>query len=584
MPYSPPIRRVVPFPVASLFTLLLFLVAAPILSAQPIREFVGASSLDPEVRSDAEEMISTDSSLTLVRSWYSGYGYFDLRIDSGADNRFLVTEGARYVVDTVLISGYNDQTSPLPELPVRGTPFSDSLVGSVASTILDELERTGFALGTVAVVGLEPSRDEGSVTVRLQVRTGDRITIASFEFVGGGTTSESFLRRVAGEGVGSLYSPEVINRARTRLYRTGLFEPVPFPEIRLLDSASVALVFSLTPRPVNSFDGAIGYQPSTEVESGGFFTGSVDVSLRNVFGGGERIAGSWAKLDESSSDLSLSFAQPYLFGLPFGIDLAFSQIVEDETGAYTSYVDRRIRGLATANIGGEWRLEAGGEMTSLIASPDSVEGPCSDRQLPGSTTLSALFGIRYDSRDFPLNPRSGTLYGSTFSLGTRTVEGRPIECDSSGAGDRSFGRQSIHAELFRAQSLGGPFVGVGHLQGRILTGESPDFSELFRFGGIHSVRGYREGAFRGTRSGSMSVEGRLILSELSHVGLFVDGGYIFRPQLRGEEGAAGEDLLLGYGLTFQVDTPAGVARFSVGLAEGAPVDDATISVGLVGAF
>ena len=82
----------------------------------------------------------------------------------------------------------------------------------------------------------------------------------------------------------------------------------------------------------------------------------------------------------------------------------------------------------------------------------------------------------------------------------------------------------------------------------------------------------------------MSVEGRLILSELSHVGLFVDGGYIFRPQLRGEEGAAGEDLLLGYGLTFQVDTPAGVARFSVGLAEGAPVDDATISVGLVGAF
>ena len=558
------------------------LIHSPI-RAQSTRDLHGVPSLDPQTKTTASALSNADTAIALLHSWYTSRGFFEFRLDSVAGTALYFVEGERYRTGAITFNPAEVGSVRLLS-PEEGTPYSDSLLQSIVSDALDRLESAGYPLASVRISGIELDSISSSISIDLEVQPGNRIVISSYRFEGGGNTSESYLLRVAGPGEGSVYDPNSIDRVRSRLYRTGLFEPVPFPEIRVVDSGAVDLVFNVRPRSVNSFDGAIGYQPSTELESGGYFTGSVDVRLRNVFGSAESIEGSWSKLDESTSDLSLGFATPYIFGLPFGVDLSFSQIVEDETGSYTSYVERRLRGLATAEIGTDWRIEAGGEFSALISSPDTISGPCSIRQLPMSSSLGALIGIRYDSRDFPLNPRSGALYRSRFGVGTKELQGRPLECDSAAAPNRSLGRQSIEAELLYVQPLSGPIVAAGHVRGKVATGEEFDISELYRFGGTNTVRGYREGAFRGSRVASATLEGRLLLSEVSHAGLFLDAGYVFRPQVTGIDEPSREDLLLGYGLSFQVDTPAGVARFSVGLARGAPVEDATISVGLVGSF
>ena len=544
----------------------------------------GVPSLDSVTRTVASAFSDLDSAIALLRPWYSSRGFFEFRLDSVAGTALFFVEGERYVTEAIRFDPSEVGTVRLTT-PDEGSPYSDSLLQAVISDALDQLESAGFALASVRIRSIELDSASTSISIDLDVLPGNRKIISTYRFEGRGNTSEAFLRRVAGPGEGSVYDPISIDRVRARLYRTGLFEPIPYPEIRVVDSGAVDLVFRVRRRSVNSFDGAVGYQPSTDGQTEGYFTGSVDVRLRNVFGGGESIEGSWSKLDESTSDLSLGFTTPYIFGLPFGVDLSFSQIVEDETGSYTSYVERRLRGLTTAELGTDWRIEAGGEFSALISSPDTISGPCSVRQLPMSSSLGALIGIRYDSRDFPMNPRSGALYRSRFGFGTKELRGRPIECDTAlEEGDRSLSRQSIEAELLYLQPLGGPIVAAGHVRGKVAVGEEFDISELYRVGGTNTIRGYREGAFRGTRVASATLEGRLLLSEISHAGLFLDGGYVFRPQLPGFDEPSRDDLLLGYGLSFQVDTPAGVARFSVGLARGAPVEEATISVGLVGSF
>lgn len=563
------------------FLLLIFLLSSVHLcSAQNLSwELPGASSLDSAAARALSSVSDTDSAIRILLTLYTAAGYFDVTVRPVGERRLLVEEGVRYRLDSIEI----DQTGPEPAEPGTSRDFfSQGLIDSILRRLMHVYESRGYLLASVTIDQVLPDSTDHTVTLRLRVESGPRMRIGRIGFTGSEGTSEAYLRRLSGLTVGEPYDPDRVARAQGRLYRSGLFAPVPPPEIRLLEGSEVELLFLLDTRQVNSFDGAVGYQPALDRGSDGFFTGSVDIGLRNIFGSGERIAGSWSKLDDVSSDLSLVLALPYLFSLPVGLDLSFSQIVEEERAAFTSWIERDLQGLVTLELGGEWRIEGGGAISSILPAPDTSGDPCSDRVLPASRLLSLIIGLRYDSRDLPMNPRRGTLYRSRFGVGTRSVDRPGGGCPDRQEAAVEQARQNAAVELAHALGLGGPLVLVGRIDGTILVGEGIDESELYRIGGFNSVRGYRSGSFRGSRSVVGSIEGRVLLSEFSHTGLFLDAGYVYRPE-RSSEGAT-ESRLLGYGALFQVDTPAGIARFSVGLAEGAAVEDATISVGLVGSF
>src|SRR5690606_1531800 len=115
----------------------------------------------------------------------------------------------------------------------RAEPYSDSLLASLASDILRRLEQRGYPLGVVTVGELSADRKSGKVRPLLVVEPGDRIRVVEYSFVGATNTSDSYLLRASGLRRGGWYDPVAIDRARARLYRTGLFDRVPPPDIRV---------------------------------------------------------------------------------------------------------------------------------------------------------------------------------------------------------------------------------------------------------------------------------------------------------------------------------------------------------------
>ncbi len=524
--------------------------------------------------------------IQLLRRWYHAHGYFESTIDTSKSDTIVVTGGDRYSIGSIVILLPDSLSVSTAHARLQESldqrPYSDSLISGAMDDLLATYESSGYPLARVSVNRFRMLPVEHSVRIVLRVEPGDPVVFDNVRFLPEGTTSQGYLLRVTGLEPGQIYSPGAIESAKRALYRTGLFLTVKDPEIVRSDSGFYTLQFNLEERSVNTFDGAIGYQPSRQANENGFVSGTLAISLRNILGGGERIEGAWSKLDEATSDLRLLTEFPFVWGSPFGIEVTYNQRDERESSLYTSYLQRDFRAVATLDLGTSWRVESGVVLSGVIPAPDTLLGPCSSRLVPRTDRFGGVVGLAYDSRDLPINPRQGVYYRSDFEFSSRSVN-RP-DCDTTNRSANNFSRQKISTGLSIYRSISGPFVFAAGVSGSLVAGEEIDITELVRIGGANSVRGYREGQYRGSRELHGSLEGRVLLSEQSHGALFFDGGYFYRPSLSGEIDGGDERGLLGYGVALQIDTPAGVARVSVGLASGSNPEDATLSVGLAGSF
>jgi outer membrane protein assembly factor BamA len=114
--------------------------------------------------------------------------------------------------------------------------------------------------------------------------------------------------------------------------------------------------------------------------------------------------------------------------------------------------------------------------------------------------------------------------------------------------------------------------------------ESPHYlvTDLFRFGGAESLRGFREDQFRGSSVVWGELEGRYMLQQNSYLFLFGAYGFYERPQLINEESddLAFKDRLtsLGFGLAFQ--STLGIIKFSYAVSPNENLANGNIHVGI----
>jgi outer membrane protein assembly factor BamA len=99
--------------------------------------------------------------------------------------------------------------------------------------------------------------------------------------------------------------------------------------------------------------------------------------------------------------------------------------------------------------------------------------------------------------------------------------------------------------------------------GAVLRSRSYDRSDLFRFGGAASLRGYDEDRFLGNVTVRGLLEYRYQLDRRSYAYLFGDLGYVERPAL--DSGPACGAWHPGYGLGLQVQTAIGRIRTTYAL-------------------
>lgn len=444
----------------------------------------------------------------------------------------------------------------------RQAPFRPAEWAQLQERILTEAENQGFPFATV---GLDSVRLTGhSIAGRVVLKRGRAIVFDSLQIVGSTKTRKQFLTKYLQIFPGQPYSQQRVQAAAQLLRQLPYLKLRAEPEVRFARGRARVYLL-LDDRPSNQFDAIVGVLPGTGANQGVQFTGDVTINLRNLKGGGKQVGLQFRKVDALSQLLDIQYVHPNFFGTP--LELAGSFNLYKQTDAFLTVRPRLQFTYPTARAG---RLTFFVEQRSSRLFTDSAKS----RQL---TALPANIDSQYSSYglsyawntlDDLFFPHRGYLLNGQAAVGTKTITRNPDLNDT--LYQRLPLRSTQVALALRAEryaAVGRAGVLLLRVRGESLANQRLFLNEMFRLGGLNSLRGFNENQFYASAYAVATAEYRQFIGAESYVFLFADQAY-FRHDLVGDR-YHDQPTGLGAGLSFR--TPAGLFQFvySVGQSSSA---------------
>lgn len=465
-----------------------------------------------------------------------------------------VEPGPRQRIGTVKIEGVEgEERAKLAGkvLIKEGDPARYPLVAGGATAMEEDLRARGFAEARVR--GVPAATDDAQVVdVTYEVKAGARFAVADVAFEGERYSREPVLAKVAGLEEDAVYTAAEVSRARSRLFRTGVFSRV-LTDVARDDARGEALVtFSLFERPRYR----VGYGVRWTSDEGAGAV--VDFADQNFLRRGLTF-GARALYEANDQSGRLYLQARGILGSAYSMEsfvLVRRQISEE-----IFVEDRREAALQVSRPFGTRitsRLYARYQESHFFEREPDPFFPLD------LTITNPHLGTQmiYDSRDDGVDPRRGTLASADLS-GSGPWLG----------GDFDYARFFGQLATYRNLTVGGADVGWA---GSVRLGLAEPFggqellrTERFFTGGELTVRGYPTDDLGpqevlGDLVRPLGGEALLVINQELRVRLpfdltgvaFFDAGQVWA-----DSGDFGTDLAKSLGLGLRASTPFGLVRF-----------------------
>lgn len=439
--------------------------------------------------------------------------------------------------------------------------------------ILNLYEQQGYTFASINVADIDEytSGTEKRLRVRIRIDENDKIKIDNIIVEGNTSTNSNVITREISLDKGNVITKESLLEIKKRLDNLGYFERVEVPKILKYKNSTVLLI-KVKEGNTNTFDGIIGFVPPAQNEDNGYFTGLVNLSIRNLFGTGRRVEAKFQKEVKTTQELELRYLEPWVLGYPANINLGFLQRIEDSI-----YIKRNLSMKTEALLSKKFTLSLLFNYERVIPTAQSTFFAIFDSRL-----LATGLELKFDSRDYVYNPYSGILYRTSYSVGQKKIYNSASFPNQNVPADFTVQRGIVDLDFyysfFKRQSS---LVGVHGIEIRSPRYETAD---LYRFGGIQSVRGYRDGQFLASRTAWANIELRYSLTRRSYVFGFNDMGYYLTPEDPITGLTQQEGFIYGYGLGVRIETALGMFGVSYALGKGDSILEGKIHFGLVNDF
>lgn len=454
-----------------------------------------------------------------------------------------------------------------------GDAFSLHALEQDVERILSDYSREGRFLASVRIEEIE-LRDEAAFGVTLQIDEGPVLPLKRIELIGGGRTNPSLVARIADLKVGERlhrFDPATV---RERLLDAGFFEAVGDPEIVVESDSGAVLRIPVEEGPPGSFDLVLGYLPPQSPEENGSIIGNGHLELRNIFGGGRTMAVRLNRLPGQASSIDVHASNPFLLGLPLGLSGSFRGLEQDSTYSKQEY-------------GGELRyyVAAGvdlvGNFSREITGPGQAGlrlGDAGRQIIPDAEAWFLGLGVSVRRLDRAISPTRGMFVEMNLETGQKEQSERVVIGGDTTRRTNLLEQKRLRATArFFVPTFERQVVALGGDAGLLLSSEY-DRSDLFRFGGATSLRGYDEDRFLGRAIGRALAEYRFLIDRLSYAYAFFDLGYVQRPVTPDLEAASA--FHPGYGVGIQFQTAVGLVNVSAALNPDSGPTEARIHAGL----
>jgi len=531
-----------------------------------------------------------DSIQSRIKRNLADEGYFHSKINSldilqTADSqkvnlKITLSEGEPTFVKNIFITNVDSTEAKALNNKfdfILGSIFNRFQIEAVIGEILTDYENHSFPFSIFKTESVyfydDSSGGSHYADIYFSIEKGPPSRIDKIIITGNTNTNADVIIRNARIDTGDVYSQKRIEEIPKNLNRLRFFEPVRQASYYFDSHNKGILQITVKEKQTNNFDGIIGYVPSNSSNETGYFTGFVNISLRNIFGTGRGAAFKWQKLDRNSQLLDIKYLEPWLFGLPLSVRLGLFQRKQDST-----YIQRKFNVsldyLATQNLSAAF----------VFTSESTIPTVNADNRFTvfNSSTITTGINIKYDSRDDFYAPTSGVVFKTRYSFSRKTINGPKkfvtTETNTEVNLQRLEADFSIFYQLFRRN-----IVAVS-LFARELRGNSFEVSDLYRLGGANTLRGYTEDQFFGNRIFWSNLEYRVLMAKRTYAFLFFDTGYFFKaaePAIKVMEASAWK---FGYGLGINLETSFGVLKVGYALGKGDSFNQGKIYFGLVNEF
>ena len=501
---------------------------------------------------------------------YRRAGHYYARLDSATVDtaaarprvHFYLRRGPQVTVGDLRVTG----ASAVPPAELRrlldtdvGAPLDPRRLEAGLQALLDRYEEAGHPLARIRVEETRIDTATARLALTIAVDEGPRLWLRRVEVPSDARTSPGLVARLAGLDVGAPltgYDPE---RIRSALRDHPFFRSVGAPELSVGADGGAVLRVPVEETAPGAFDLVLGYLPPSGPADGGQLVGSGHLLLEHLFGGGRRVDLSLDRRPGQASIVDLAVSDPYFVGWPVRVTGAFRGEQRDSTYGERRYALRVGYHVSRA-------FEVAGRLSREVVTPGQAGARLRDgrQRIPRGRTLFYGVGVRYTSVDRRENPRRGLRIDVRVDQGRKARALRRVTT----SGDTTRSTETLRQERLRGTVRAFlPFfdrqvMAVGG-DAAVLRSRSYDRSDLFRFGGATSLRGYDEDQFVGNVTLRGLLEYRVQLDRRSYVYAFGDLGYVERPGLRGAP--ATRSWRPGYGLGLQVDTAIGLVRTTYAL-------------------
>ena len=398
-----------------------------------------------------------------------------------------------------------------------------------------KLEQKGYSLAKLKLHNIQNKKGIIFADLIFQTdkqRTLNSIVIKTTENERKTSFPKGYLEQINKKYINKTFNKEILQQIRNDFEKFGFVKQIKYPEILFTTDTTKAYVY-LEKRKSNVFDGFIGF--SNNENKNITFNGYLDITLENTLHTGELFSLYWKNDGKKQRAFKTSLELPYLFKSPIGLKAQINIFKQDSTFQNTK---------TAIDLGYFINYN-----TRIYLGYQSTES--SDIQNINNTQLSdyknsfATLNFEYIKKD---NASSFFTKKSFISL-------------NLGFGKRNRNNQSeeiglnkqFYIDLLASHNFYLDQKNSIQLktQNYFLQSDKYITNELFRFGGINSIRGFEENSLQGQLLTSFLTEYRYILSPSLYIHSIIDYAIYKDKTFSDKNNQKNELLALGLGLGLQ---------------------------------
>jgi hypothetical protein len=362
------------------------------------------------------------------------------------------------------------------------------------------------------------------------VRTVDSIIVKGYT-----NFPTSFLKHYSGLKKGTIFNEKEINDKNNVLNSLSFSNSIKTPEVLFRKSKTTVYLY-LKKQMANLFDGVLGFntnENTNKIELNGY----LNLALVNNLNYGEQLLVNYKADGQSQRKFRVKASLPYILGTPFGAELELKIFKRDSTFITT---DQQLR----------VKYQIHPRYSSYIGYKGYESSNLLDQALSGAliedfTSRFVLLGFEHFSlQNKTLFPRKSEIAINT-EIGTRELL------------NQKDGQLKILTKLNYIVNLN--FKNSIFLQNntKILLSENFVTNELFRFGGIISIRGFNENSIDASLFSVVNTEYRYQFNTGLYIHSIFDIAYFENKSI------SLTDTLYGYGVGLGLQTKAGLLKISI---------------------